>query len=142
MATQIDHSFEVQATWCQLSSKPGDFLLKNFSDRETASPDDMWIVDQTLFLQTYEPVAPREWREILCETFSDHAAQQSKAAIKTRMRRVPVVKWISPLFPSLNEESRFWVPLAVDLGHQWHPAVDAVVPVVVAAKLRASHSRK
>ena len=56
MATQIDHSFEVQATWGQLSGKPEDFLLKNFSARETASPDDVWIVDQTLFRQTYEVV--------------------------------------------------------------------------------------
>ena len=50
MATQIDHPFEVQATWGQ----PGDFLLKNFSDRDIASPDDVWIVDQSLFQQTYE----------------------------------------------------------------------------------------
>ena len=57
MATHIDHSFEVQATWGKLSGKPGDFLLKNFSDRETASPADVWIVDQTLFQQTYEAVA-------------------------------------------------------------------------------------
>ena len=54
MATQIDHPFEVQATWGKLSGKPGDFLLKNFSDRETAYPDDVWLVDQTLFQQTYE----------------------------------------------------------------------------------------
>ena len=57
MATPLDHPFEVQATWGQLSGKPGDFLLKNFSDRETASPEDVWIVDQTLFQQTYEAVA-------------------------------------------------------------------------------------
>ena len=56
MATQIEHPFEVQATWGKLSGKPGDFLLKNFSDRETASPADVWIVDQTLFRQTYETV--------------------------------------------------------------------------------------
>ena len=57
MATQIDHPFEVQATWSKLSGKPGEFLPKNFSDRETASFDDVWIVDQTLFQQTYEAVA-------------------------------------------------------------------------------------
>ena len=56
MATQIDHPFEVQATWGKLSGKPGDFLLKNFSDRDTTSPADVWIVDQTLFRQTYETV--------------------------------------------------------------------------------------
>ena len=56
LATPIDHPFEVQATWGKLSGKPGDFLLKNFSDRDTASPADVWIVDQTLFQQTYETV--------------------------------------------------------------------------------------
>ncbi|MEK6260373.1 MAG: hypothetical protein AABP62_17275 [Planctomycetota bacterium] len=58
MATQIDHPFEVQATWGQLTGKRGDFLVKNFQDRETAYPDDVWIVDQTLFRQTYEAVDP------------------------------------------------------------------------------------
>ena len=53
MATPIDHPFKVQATWGKLTGKPRDFLLKNFSDRETASPNDVWIVDQTLFPQTY-----------------------------------------------------------------------------------------
>jgi len=60
MATQIDHPVEVQATWGKLSGKPGDFLLKNFSDRVTPLPEDVWIVDQTLFRQTYESVAPIE----------------------------------------------------------------------------------
>ena len=59
LATQIDHPFEVLATWGKLTGKPGDFLVKNFSlDRETAYPADVWIVDQTLFRQTYESVAP------------------------------------------------------------------------------------
>lgn len=56
MATQIDHPFGVQAIWGKLAGKLGDFLLKNFSDRDTASPADLWIVDQTLFQQTYEVV--------------------------------------------------------------------------------------
>ena len=57
LATPIDHPFEVQATWSQRPDKPGEFLLKNFSDRETASLNDVWIVDQTLFQQTYEAAA-------------------------------------------------------------------------------------
>ena len=60
MATQIDHTFEVQATWGRLAGKPGDFLVKNFQDRETPYPADVWIVDHTLFRQTYESVAPAE----------------------------------------------------------------------------------
>lgn len=58
LATQIDHAFEVQATWGQLTGKPGDYLVKNFQDRDTAYPADVWIVDQTLFRQTYESVVP------------------------------------------------------------------------------------
>ncbi len=59
LTTQIDHPFEVQATWGKLAGKPKDFLVKNFSlDHEATYPADVWIVDQTLFQQTYEPVAP------------------------------------------------------------------------------------
>lgn len=60
MATPIDHPFEVQATWGKLTGKPRDFLVKNFQDRETAYPTDIWIVDQILFHQTYESVVQRE----------------------------------------------------------------------------------
>lgn len=35
----------------------GRFPRQNFQDRETAHPVDVWIVDQTLFHQTYESVA-------------------------------------------------------------------------------------
>jgi hypothetical protein len=56
MAIQINHPFSVEATWGRLSGKPGDFLVKNFHDRETPYPVDIWIVDQTLFRQTYERV--------------------------------------------------------------------------------------
>ena len=40
------------------SGKPGDFLVKIFQDRETSYPADVGIMDQTLFRQTYESVAP------------------------------------------------------------------------------------
>jgi hypothetical protein len=54
LAAPIDHAFEVQASWGKLSGKRGDFLVKNFTDRDTPYPADIWIVDQTLFRQTYE----------------------------------------------------------------------------------------
>lgn len=54
MDTTIGHPFEVQAIRGQLPGKPGDFLLTNFSARETASPTDVWIVDQSLFRKTQE----------------------------------------------------------------------------------------
>jgi hypothetical protein len=57
MAIQVGHQFEVQASWGKLSGKQGDYLLKNFQDRDTPYPDDVWIVDQKLFAATYERVA-------------------------------------------------------------------------------------
>jgi hypothetical protein len=53
MAIQVNHPFDVQSIWGKLSGQSGDYLLKNFSDRKTAYPDDVWIVNQTLFRQTY-----------------------------------------------------------------------------------------
>lgn len=60
MATQINHPFSVEASWGTLSGKAGDYLLKNFHDRDTAFPDDVWIVDQTLFQQTYAIMRPED----------------------------------------------------------------------------------
>jgi len=56
MAIPIDHSFGVQTSWGQLIGKPSDFLVKNFHDRDVPYPDDVWIVDQKLFCETYERV--------------------------------------------------------------------------------------
>lgn len=56
MATQIDHPFEVHAQWGKLTGKQGDFLVKNYGDAETDYPEDVWIVDRTLFGQTYATV--------------------------------------------------------------------------------------
>jgi hypothetical protein len=58
MAAQISHPFQVQATWGNLSGKAGDYVAKNFRDRDVAYPKDVWIVDQRLFLATYEAVRP------------------------------------------------------------------------------------
>ena len=56
MAAQIERRFSVEAAWGTLNGKPGDFVLKNYGDREVASPDDVWIVDQELFRATYTAV--------------------------------------------------------------------------------------
>ena len=60
MALQIEHPFSVDATWGQLSGKPGDYLVKNFQDREVAYPEDVWIVDQNLFRETYTSFATKK----------------------------------------------------------------------------------
>ena len=57
MAVQVEHAFEVEAKWGRLRGKPGDFILKNYEDRDTDYPDDLWIVDQQLFNSTYSPVS-------------------------------------------------------------------------------------
>ena len=58
MAAQIKHPFQVQASWGRLSGKAGDYLAKNFRDRDIPYPDDVWVVDQNLFRATYEAVKP------------------------------------------------------------------------------------
>ncbi len=58
MAAQVPHAFTVTATWGRLSGKAGDYVLKNFCDREVAYPQDVWVVDQSLFRATYEAVRP------------------------------------------------------------------------------------
>lgn len=59
-AIQIDHPFSVRAAWGELAGKPGDYLVKNFADRNEPSPKDVWIVDQTLFAATYVRVADKD----------------------------------------------------------------------------------
>ena len=56
LAARIDHPFTVQATWGRLSGKSGDYLLKKSADRDVADPEDVWIVDSTLFQATYAAV--------------------------------------------------------------------------------------
>jgi hypothetical protein len=56
MAAQVDHPFAVMASWGRLKGKAGDFVVKNFRDRDTELPDDVWIVDQGLFHETYQAV--------------------------------------------------------------------------------------
>jgi hypothetical protein len=58
MAARAAHPFEVHASWGKLWGKAGDCLAKNFADRDVPYPDDVWIVDQTLFEATYEKVEP------------------------------------------------------------------------------------
>lgn len=57
MAARIDHPFKVTASWGELTGKPGDLLVKSYRDRDEAYPEDVWIVDQSLFAETYEEVS-------------------------------------------------------------------------------------
>jgi hypothetical protein len=60
LAAAVPHAFSVRAPWGTLSGKAGDYIVKNFADREVAYPDDVWIVDQKLFHATYQKVEA-EW---------------------------------------------------------------------------------
>ena len=54
LAAEVNHPFVVHAKWGVLQGKAGDFLIKNYADKETSYPADVWLVDQKLFEQTYE----------------------------------------------------------------------------------------
>ena len=56
MAAQVNHPFTVHGKWAVLSGKAGDYIVKNYADRDMPNPDDVWIVDQRLFHSTYEAV--------------------------------------------------------------------------------------
>lgn len=58
MAAQLPHPFQVQAKWGLLAGKVGDYVVKNYEDRDNDNPADVWIVDETLFEATYERVSP------------------------------------------------------------------------------------
>jgi len=61
LAACIEHPFSVTAAWGILHGKAGDYLLKNYQDRDLPYPDDVWIVDQSLFRSTYQHVVgPRD----------------------------------------------------------------------------------
>jgi hypothetical protein len=55
-AARIDHPFHVQAPWGKLTGKAGDYVVKHFEDGDVPYPEDVWIVDQTLFAATYARV--------------------------------------------------------------------------------------
>jgi hypothetical protein len=56
MAAQVQHTFRVQGKGGLLSGKAGDYIVKDFADRNVAFPEDVWIVDQKLFHATYQAV--------------------------------------------------------------------------------------
>ncbi len=56
MAASMPDAFVVQSRWGALRGKAGDYLVKNYADRDVPYPDDVWVVDQALFGHTYEPV--------------------------------------------------------------------------------------
>jgi hypothetical protein len=54
LVCQIPGEFTVHASWGTLKGKKGDFLIKPFEDELNSNPQDVWLVDLTLFKATYE----------------------------------------------------------------------------------------
>jgi len=57
MAASINHDFTVEhPVWGTFHGGKGDFLVKNFKDKEIKFPKDIWIVKQKIFKVTYSRV--------------------------------------------------------------------------------------
>ena len=59
LAAAVSQSFEVRANWGWLRGNAGDYVVKNYDDRDVAYPADVWIVARSLFEATYERIATR-----------------------------------------------------------------------------------
>jgi len=57
MAAQIDHKFSIKhSTWGTFKGNAGDYLVKNYDDKDIEFPADLWIVKKEIFEATYEKV--------------------------------------------------------------------------------------
>jgi hypothetical protein len=56
MAARVEHPFQVKTTWGDLSGTDGDYLVKNYNDKDVEYPDDVWIVSKEIFAATYTQV--------------------------------------------------------------------------------------
>lgn len=56
LAAQVSHPFEVKSPWGMLTGKSGDYIVKNYDEKDVDSPEDVWIIDKDLFAATYERV--------------------------------------------------------------------------------------
>jgi len=55
-AAQVNHPFSVQSDRGRLAGKAGDYVVKDYRDKDVDYPQDVWIVDQELFRATYQAV--------------------------------------------------------------------------------------
>ncbi len=55
-AAKVSHPFSVEADRGKFSGKAGDYLIKNYDDKEVEYPQSIWIVDKVLFAKTYRIV--------------------------------------------------------------------------------------
>ena len=54
MAATVSHPFTIETSWGTMTGKEGDYLVKNYCDKDAAYPGDVWIVDRQIFNATYQ----------------------------------------------------------------------------------------
>ncbi len=59
-AVRIDRPFQVQSDRGALQGQAGDFLAKPYSDKEVEYPEDLWIIDDEIFWDTYRIIETEE----------------------------------------------------------------------------------
>jgi hypothetical protein len=52
-AAAIHHDFRVETCRGDMFGAAGDYLVKSIADGDVMYPDDVWIVDKTVFGSTY-----------------------------------------------------------------------------------------
>eukprot|EP01087_Luapelamoeba_hula_P014191 TRINITY_DN4121_c0_g1_i1.p1 TRINITY_DN4121_c0_g1~~TRINITY_DN4121_c0_g1_i1.p1 ORF type:complete len:181 (-),score=33.47 TRINITY_DN4121_c0_g1_i1:87-587(-) len=55
-AARVPHPFAVRTSYGVMRGKAGDYLLKDFADKDDAYPANVWVVDRKLFNKTYTQV--------------------------------------------------------------------------------------
>jgi len=54
LSAQVRKPFVVKTKWGTQTGKAGDYLLKSKVDEQDGFPEDVWVVDQEIFKQTYD----------------------------------------------------------------------------------------
>jgi len=52
----VDGPVDVRSSWGVMTAKSGDYLMKKLEDENEEYPDDVWVVDRTIFKKTYTRV--------------------------------------------------------------------------------------
>jgi hypothetical protein len=56
LAAELPQPCAIHTKWGTLTGKAGDYLVKNYEDRDVPYPGDVWIVDRSVFESTYRRI--------------------------------------------------------------------------------------
>jgi hypothetical protein len=59
LAARLAEPCEISTRWGTLAGKTGDYVVKNYEDRDVLCPADVWIVERNIFESTYERIGER-----------------------------------------------------------------------------------